>query len=128
LVQLQKAGDLFALAPQVLAEFIHVVTDGRRFAKPVEITAARQLAERWWTAREILRVFPNDDATKQFLSWLQRFSLGRRRLLDTLLAATFKQAGIHSVLTTNPTDFAVFGEFACLTPRVPAVPPAGDAP
>jgi hypothetical protein len=26
------------------------------------------------------------------------------------------QAGIHSLLTTNPTDFAVFGVFTCVTP------------
>jgi predicted nucleic acid-binding protein len=30
-------GDRLALAPQVLAEFIHVVTDSRRFRQPVEI-------------------------------------------------------------------------------------------
>jgi predicted nucleic acid-binding protein len=45
-----------------------------------------------------------------------QFSLGRKRLLDTLLAATFHQAGIHSILTTNAADFAVFGVFTCITP------------
>ena len=34
-------GDEFALAPQVLAEFIHVVTDPRRFTTPLGINAAR---------------------------------------------------------------------------------------
>lgn len=33
-------GDDFALAPQVLAEFIHVVTDQRRFTSPLAIDAA----------------------------------------------------------------------------------------
>ena len=45
------------------------------------------------------------------------FSLGRKRLLDTLLAATYWQAGIQSVLTTNQSDLRVFGVFACATPQ-----------
>ena len=120
LARLLSAGDLIAVAPQVLAEFIHIVTDPRRFAQPLDMTAARQLAEQWWTAREVVRVFPDDAATRQFLAWLQQFSLGRKRLLDTLLAATYRQAGIPSLLTTNPADFGVFGAFACITPKTSA--------
>jgi predicted nucleic acid-binding protein len=30
--RLLKAGDTFSLSPQILAEFIHVVTDPRRFS------------------------------------------------------------------------------------------------
>jgi len=123
LSRLLAAGDLIAIAPQVLAEFIHIVTDSRRFSQPLDMTAAKQLAEQWWTAREVVRVFPDDAATRQFLAWLQQFSLGRKRLLDTLLAATYQQAGIQSILTTNHTDFAVFGVFNCITPNTPATNP-----
>jgi len=117
LARLLSAGDFIAIAPQVLAEFIHIVTDPRRFAQPLDMTAARQLAEQWWTAREVVRVFPDDAATRQFLAWLQQFSLGRKRLLDTLLAATYWQAGIQSLLTTNQADFQVFGVFTCIAPE-----------
>jgi predicted nucleic acid-binding protein len=123
LARLLAAGDLIGLAPQVLAEFIHVVTDPRRFAQPLDMMAAHRLAEQWWTAREVVRVFPDDSATRQFLTWLQQFSLGRKRLLDTLLAATYKNAGIQSLLTTNPADFAVFGVFTCITPSHTASSP-----
>jgi predicted nucleic acid-binding protein len=120
LARLLGAGDKIAIAPQVLAEFIHIVTDGRRFAHPLNVAAARQLAEQWWTANDVVRVFPDDGATRLFLAWLQQFSLGRKRLLDTLLAATYRQAGISSLLTTNPADFGVFGVFTCITPKVTA--------
>lgn len=116
LARLVTSGDTIAIAPQVLAEFIHIVTDPRRFEKPLDMTAARRLAGRWWSAREVMRVFPDDSATQLFLSWLEAFSLGRKRLLDTLLAATYRQAGIQSVLTTNQADFQVFGVFHCITP------------
>ena len=114
--RLIAAGDLAALAPQVLAEFMHVVTDTRRFVSPLDMAATNQLADRWWTAKEVVHVFPDDAATHQYLTWVKQFSLGRKRLLDTLLAATYHQAGIRSLLTTNPADFAVFGVFTCITP------------
>jgi hypothetical protein len=65
----------------------------------------------------VVQVFPDSDAVSQFLSWLHQYSLGRKRLLDTLLAATYQQAGIQSVLTTNPADFVVFGVFNCIAPN-----------
>lgn len=120
LARLLGAGDRIAIAPQVLAEFIHIVTDPRRFTHPLDMVTARQLAEQWWTAGDVVRVFPDEGATGQFLSWLAQFSLGRKRLLDTLLAAIYRQAGIHSLLTTNPSDFQIFGGFVCITPKTVA--------
>lgn len=123
LARLLGAGDRIAIAPQVLAEFIHVVTDPRRFTHPLDMAAARQLAEQWWTARDVIQIFPDEGATRQFLDWMKQFSLGRKRLLDTLLAATYRQAGISSLLTTNPADFSAFGVFVCITPRTAAPTP-----
>lgn len=123
LARLLGAGDQIAIAPQVLAEFIHIVTDPRRFAHPLDMAAARQLAEQWWTASDVVQVFPDHGATRQFLDWLKQYSLGRKRLLDTLLAATYRQVGIQSLLTTNPTDFGVFGVFVSITPRSASTTP-----
>ena len=105
------------LAPQVLAEFIHVATDPKRFTNPLPIDEARDLAKKWWTAAEVKQVFPDAAALTKFFDWHQGFQLGRKRLLDTLLAATCWRANALSVLTTNPDDFSVFGVFSCITPR-----------
>jgi predicted nucleic acid-binding protein len=67
LTGLVAAGDLIAIAPQVLAEFIHIVTDPRRFKQPLDMMSAIDFSRRWWTAREVVPVFPGDDATRQFL-------------------------------------------------------------
>jgi predicted nucleic acid-binding protein len=123
IARLITASDEIAIAPQVLAEFIHLATDPRRFAQPLDLNTSRQIAEQWWTASETIQVFPNDGAVHQFLAWLQQFSLGRKRLLDTLLAATYRQAGIRSLLTTNQADFMVFGVFTCIVPTVSATNP-----
>ena len=119
LARLIAAQDQIAIAPQVLSEFIHIVTDSRRFSQPLDMQAARQRAEQSWSASDVVRVFPNDHATRQFLAWVAQFSLGRKRLLDTLLAATYREAGIQSLLTTNPADFSVLGGFTCITPTGP---------
>ncbi len=116
LARLVAAGDSFAITPQVLAEFIHVVSDSRRFSQPLSVADAIRLADEWWTARDVTMIFPDDGATRQFLGWLREHSLGRKRLLDTLLAATYRQAGISSILTTNPSDFATFGGLTCVVP------------
>ena len=117
LSQVLSAGDFIAIAPQVLAEFIHVVTDPRRFTQPLDMNAASQVAEQWWTSSDVVQAFPDAGAVRHFLIWMQQFSLGRKRLLDTLLAATYREAGIQSLLTTNQSDFLVFGVFTCIAPR-----------
>ena len=104
-----------ALAPQVLAEFIHVVTDPRRFQKPLTAHEAAAKARFWWSAAEVQHVFPTDAATVLFLDWMQRHQLGRKRILDTQLAAILWTAGVRQMLTANPVDFDLFG-FHLLTP------------
>ena len=120
LARLLGAGDRLALAPQVLAEFIHVVTDPRRFAAPLEMSAARRIASEWWLGHEVDHVFPDAGSTGLFLAWMEQHRLGRKRLLDTQLAATYRAKGVASILTTNPDDFNIFGEFTCLTPAAEA--------
>jgi predicted nucleic acid-binding protein len=98
-----------ALAPQVLAEFIHIVTDPRRFQKPLTADEAVAKARFWWNAAEVQHVFPTNESTVLFLDWMQRHQLGRKRILDTQLAAILWTAGVRRVLTANPADFQVFG-------------------
>lgn len=100
-----------ALAPQVLAEFIHVVTDPRRFERPLTMEAAVLKAQGWLEASEVRPVLPSLDAYRLALSWQREFRLGRKRLLDTQLAATYSCAGITRIKTADFADFEVFGVF-----------------
>ncbi len=111
LQSLLNDGHHLALIPQTLAEFIHIVTDGKRMPQPLTMTEAISRAEHWWQAAEVVRVFPNSHAVTDFLVWLTRHQLGRKRLLDTLLAATFLSAGVKRIITNNERDFKVLGFF-----------------
>ena len=113
---LNEEGARIALAPQVLAEFIHVVTDPRRFERPLSLDQAVDRARRWWQGEETKQVFPNPYSGRLFLDWMERFHLGRKRLLDTLLAATYFANEVRALITSNPNDFAVFQEFEILSP------------
>lgn len=94
LAQLVQNGGRFTLAPQVLAELIHISTDPKRFSQPLSVDDVRDLAEKWWYAIEVDHAFAGNDAVSQFIGWHRKHRLGRKRLLDTLLAATYYSAGL----------------------------------
>lgn len=100
-----------ALAPQVLTEFVHVVTDSRRFSHPLAMDEALDRAELWWEATEVKPVFPTQESVRLSMRWMRQHRLGRKRILDTDLAATYHTNGVSSLLTLNHTDFEVFGAF-----------------
>jgi predicted nucleic acid-binding protein len=116
---LRQNGDHFALAPQALAEFMHIVTDAKRFTAPLTMPQALERARIWWDASDVERVWPDESAVAWFLTAMTKHQLGRKRVLDTLLAGTFRSANITSLLSLNAADFAVFGEFTCVPLAVP---------
>lgn len=103
--------ETFAITSGILAEFIHIVTDGRRFQTPLAISEALERARFWSEAREVILVSPDDVANALWLKWLAEFHLGRKRLLDTLIAVTWHVAGVCEICTLNPRDFKVFEVF-----------------
>lgn len=110
------SGEPLALGPQVLAEFIHVATDPRRFQRPLSMAEAIQRATFWWNAREVQRIYPTAESTRLFLEWMARHALGRERLLDTQLAAMLHVAGVRRIMTGNRRDFEIYGVFEILAP------------
>ena len=79
--QLLAEGHDFALCPQTLAEFIHVVTDPKRMPQPLAMADAISRAEHWWQAAEVVRVYTDDQCVTDFLHWLVRHQLGRKTSL-----------------------------------------------
>lgn len=109
-----------AIAAQVLTEFIHVATDGARFESPLSMSAAAERAETWWTAREVTAVHATDAAVGLFLEWIRQHRLGRKRLLDTMLGATYYAQGVTDIVTTNARDYSIFGVFEIHNPASPS--------
>jgi len=102
---------LFAISPQVLQEFVHVATDPRRFKVPLTMDQALERSRFWWESAEVIQCHPGGRAWEQAWTWMEKFRLGRKRVLDTYLAATYHERGIERLATANKMDFAVFGVF-----------------
>jgi len=61
-----------------------IATDPARFERALSMPAAAESA-----AREVRQVYPDDHAVSLFFDWIGKHRLGRKRLLDTMLAATY---------------------------------------
>jgi hypothetical protein len=59
---------------------------------------------------------PTPASMDQTLRWMRQSNLGRKRILDTKLAAVLHVGGVRRLLTSNPADFAVFGVLETVTP------------
>ena len=109
-------GEEFGITPAALAEFIHAATDPRRVERPMTMAQALEDARYWWNAAQVRQVFPTPDSVGLSLDWMARHRLGRKRVLDTALAATLHTAGVRRLFTANPDDFRIFGVFELLVP------------
>ena len=110
------AGNPLVLTPLVVNEFVHTATDPKRFVRPLAVSRALAIAREWWNAEQVHRLHETTDSVALLLQWMDKYQLGRKRLLDTQLAATFHVAGVRRLLASNPDDFKVFGVFELLVP------------
>jgi predicted nucleic acid-binding protein len=103
-----SAGRSVALALQVLWEFLHVVTDPRRFSTPMTTSSALATTGALWDAPDTTRIVAGPRTAHRTLELLRTLELGRERILDTALAATLEEAGIKRLATFNRKDFEAF--------------------
>jgi predicted nucleic acid-binding protein len=100
----------------VLHEWVHVVTDARRFDPPIPMGEALAVA-RSYLDRTNVEVAPMDGPVVELaFHLLDQHRLGRKRIADTLLAAALIAHGVDELITCNPRDFAVFDELHVVDP------------
>ncbi len=126
--QLARRDVTLVVTPAVLHEFVHVVTDPRRFEPPVAMAEALALARLYLGRANVDCLATDADALVDALALVERHGLGRRRLADTLFAATLLRHGVRQLATCNPGDFATFSGLQLVDPRVPAPDVPGGQP
>jgi predicted nucleic acid-binding protein len=104
------------LTPQVISEFLHVITDQRKFANPISMLHAISWIETLFQNPGVRLLFPNDQSVAKAFAWMKQHNLGRKRILDTSFAATLHNAGCVRLITSNPDDFRIYGVFELLVP------------
>ncbi len=112
-------GDLtLVITPAILHEFIHVVTDGRRFEPPVSMMEALGTARAYLQHANVECLSLDALTVAGAFDLMERHRLGRKRIADTLFAASLLENGVRELITCNPADFRIFEELTLIDPRV----------
>ena len=105
-----------AVSFPILLEFVHITTDPKRFKPPLSIEESITIAEQYWQAANWRRMIPKSTTGSLAFALLREHKLGRKRLLDTYLAATLLDNGITSLITCDTDDFRVFSRLQLINP------------
>jgi predicted nucleic acid-binding protein len=76
------------VTPAILHEFVHVVTDARRFSPPVAMPDALAIARGYLDSTNVECLSVDERAIVSAFDLLERHQLGRKRIADTLFAAS----------------------------------------
>ena len=89
-------------------EFLHVITDSKRFENPFSIQEAIEVIDSWCDLENVNVLYPDDTSFKRTLVWMNMYNLGRNRINDTQMASSYITNGVSSIITANPKDFEIF--------------------
>ena len=109
-------GARLGLTAQVLHEFLHVTTDHRRFSRPMTMSQALQRTRELWSDPECERLLPGAEVVSRTLTLIEKYNLGRKRILDTALAATLESVKVSRLITLNGRDFKIFPFIEVINP------------
>lgn len=93
---------------QTLLEFKHICTDSRRFTRPLTMRQALDWSQAIWNGKEFQRLIPTVEVLDRTVELMRRLDLGRKRILDTSLAATLEAAAVTKLATFNAKHFVIF--------------------
>lgn len=102
--------------PLVATEFLHVVTDPRRIQPPLTMVEAISWLRTFLDSSSVGLVHSSDNSLRLTFEWMQKYNLGRKRILDTQLASILWTNGVSRLITSNPRDFEIFPELELVTP------------
>jgi predicted nucleic acid-binding protein len=108
---------VLVLTPLVIHEFLHVVTDARRFEPPIEMTVALTLARSYLDRSNVEWLAVDEAAIASTIELMRTKGLGRKRIADTLLVGTLLGHGVGKLATCDPEHFAGFDGLELIDPR-----------
>lgn len=115
--QLADEGVTLVITPAILHEFVHIVTDGRRFEPPVSMADALGVARVYLDHTNVECLSIDRLTVAGAFALIERHQLGRKRIADTLFAACLLGHEVRELITCNPDDFRVFDSLTLIDPR-----------
>lgn len=98
-------------------EFLHVITDSKRFENAFSIAEAIDVIDFWCDLDRVKVLYPTDTSFKRTLAWMNMYKLGPNRINDTQMASCYLSNNITSIITANPKDFEIFQSFELMDYR-----------
>ncbi len=89
-------------------EFMHVITDSKRFEHPFSVKEAVEVIDFWCDIDKVKVLYPDDSSFKRTLAYMNMYKLGRNRINDTQMASCYILNNVTSIITANPKDFEIF--------------------
>ena len=114
--QLADEDVTLVITPIILHEFVHIVTDAKRFDPPVSMADAMAVARMYLDHTNVECLSLDGQAVAGAFSLIERHQLGRKRIADTLFAACLLGHGVHELITCNPKDFRIFDNLTLTDP------------
>jgi len=125
--QLRDAETTLVLTAGVLHEFVHVVTDERRFQPAVAMKEALAFARRYLGRSNVQYLDSDERCLRRAFELLEQHRLGRKRIADTLFAATLQTYGVGELITCDPGDFQIFKDLLLIDPRASSTTDSGSS-
>ena len=98
------------LSPVVVNEFLHLVTDAKRFDPPVEMAEALAVVDDYLQRPNVECSTLDGSTVTSAMERMRRHALGRKRVSDTFIAEGLMEAGVDVLFTLNTADFALFDD------------------
>lgn len=111
----KENNSLLVIYSNVFNEFLHVITDPKRFINPIPMDQAIERCWYWIDHARVKVVYSHDDSLKRQLLWMSMHKLDRKRITDTAMAAAYAQAGVSKIITANPADFDLLNTFELIS-------------
>lgn len=108
---------LLCVCPQVLTEFLAVVTDSRRVKNPISPSEAIKEVEKYLTAPNILKIYQNEVSFRELVELIGKYKIGKQEVFDLQLVSTMLTSKISKIYTFNTSDFSKFKEIKILSPN-----------
>lgn len=116
LSELFRAEAILVLTPAILHELLHVITDPKRFEHPLSMVEASALARYYMNRSNVELLTTDESAMLLALDLMEKHRLGRKRLADTLFAATLLTHDVGRLVTLNGRDFRLFVDLELIDP------------
>lgn len=102
----------------ILHEFLHIITDARRFKSPPAMSTAVQMVRGYYGRTNVRILDTSESDLLNALTLVTDHNLGRKRLADTILASTLRRHGVRAFYTRNVRDFGHFDFLDCVAPTL----------